>query len=134
MKNKILLTIFIICFLASVILSIPQTLDSGFCDPDPEAGCNSVQNSKHGYIFGIKTANVGVFAFALLSILTFFQIKKPRKELKKIIITGIIIGAIIAFYFIYLQIFIFKKLCPYCMVADTGAIIALMVLIFWKRK
>jgi len=134
MKNKFLLAIFIISFLASVILSIPQSSDSGFCRADANVGCNSVQNSKYSYTFGIKNSYIGLIAFAFLSFVVFSHIKNPRKNKKLLIDIGIIIGALIAIYFIYLQAFVLKEFCRYCLVVDIGMISALLLIIPWKIK
>ena len=134
MKYKILLAIFILCLISSIILSIPSKSLHKFCTTDLESNCNSVQNSKYAYTLGIKNSYLGIIIFTFLSILTISQIKKPKKNKKTLIATGIIIGSIISIYFLYLQIFVIKEFCRYCLIIDFGLLISLLLIIPWKRK
>jgi uncharacterized membrane protein len=125
-KYQIILAIFIISFLSSLMLS------QGFaCN----TGC-SVKDSRIADFIMDKEANGygGAIIFGILSILVFYQIKKPTKIKKRIIHIGIIIGSAIAIYFIYLQIFILKAFCSYCMIIDVGLLINLTLVAFsWKN-
>ena len=59
--------------------------------------------------------------------------KKYSKNLEKIINLSIILGSIMALWFIYLQKFVLEAWCRYCLVVDVAMFIALAVIIFWKR-
>ncbi len=130
MKHKytFLLIIFIISLVGSLILSLTPT------PPICVQGCDVVQTSKYAYSFGIKNSILGIFIFAFLSIITALQIKHHSKNKKLIINISIILGAIIAIYFIYLQKFVLFSYCKYCLVVDISLIIALIIIIFpWKK-
>jgi len=127
MKYKILLIIFIISLISSIIILSTVYGNSSFCEPN--GGCNSVQNSKYGYLFGISNSIYGIFIFLILSMITFSQIKKPTKNKQLLIKYAVTIGFIIAIYFIFLQIFILKALCRYCLVIDLSMIIAFFLVI-----
>ena len=131
MKQKklyaILLTIFILSFVASSILSFANMdEDSKFCNK--EGACGSIQNSKYGYTFNIKNSHYGFAIFGILSIITLSQIKKPSKQKEKIIKTSIIAGSIVALYFLYLQFFIINKFCKYCLIVDIGLLVSLLLI------
>lgn len=131
MKYKILLIISLICLLASIILSfIPPEKACG----GTETSCYIVNTSPYAETIGVKNCYFGLAMFSFLSILLIFQIFKFNKNLKKIIILGLITGSIFALYFIYIQLFLIKACCKYCMVVDIGTLISLGLILFWKEK
>ena len=129
-KYSILLTIFLISLASSLILSL--TPISLVCDPGK--GCDVVQHSPYSYFLGIKNSHYGVIAFSILSLITFFQLRNPSSKKRLYIDLGILIGSGIAIYFIYLQEFVIKAYCKYCLIIDIGLIFALFLMIFTFRK
>ena len=134
MKYKILLIIFIASLIVSAILAFSNTGNSDFCGINEKENCNAVQNSKYASLFGISNSVYGIFIFLILSILTFSQMQKPTKNKQLLIAYAVITGFIIAIYFIFLQIFILKALCRYCLVIDFGLIIAFFLVILGEIK
>ena len=129
-KYNIFLILFIISLLASLTLSLSPI--EAICNL--EKGCSVVRHSEYNFTFGIKNSHYGTVIFAFLSLLTFLYLKKPTKNKRKIITIAIIIGSIIALYFIYLQQFILKAYCEYCMVVDVSILLAFLILILtWKH-
>jgi len=128
-KNKVLLILFAIAFIASIILTIIPT--PVICNPDD--GCEVVQTSKYAQTFGIKNSIFGIIAFGILIILTYLELKHPKKSRKQLINIATTIGFLIAMWFIYVQASILNAWCKYCMVADVAAILAFLVIIFWKK-
>ncbi len=135
MKNKakytIILTIFLIAFICSGILTFVSVEEA--CG-GIQTTCYAVQTSQYESTFGIKNAHMGLIAFSIMAILVFLQIKQPTKHKKQIIIAGIIGGTIFALYFLYIQFFVIDALCKYCMVIDVGMLINLGIITFWKDK
>ena len=130
-KYKILLTIFILCFIASAVLSfIPPEQACG----GSETACYIVNNSEYAGTIGIKNCYFGLIAFFILIILSLIHLREPEKYKKQLIGTALIIGSIFALYFIYLQLFVIKACCQYCMVIDIGTLLALAIFVFCKEK
>ena len=131
MKNNTLLFIFIVCFIASAILSfIPAEEACGRV----QTSCYAVQNSSYDQTIGIKNSYLGLIAFGGLIILTASQMKKPKKYKKTLIIIGIIAGSLFAVYYIFLQAFVIKAFCKYCMVIDSGILASLILVFAWRQK
>lgn len=131
MKNKILLVLFIISLIGSVILAINS--GAGVCKPGE--GCAILENSEYNSVFGIKNSYYGIVIFAFLILLTLSHIRRPRASKRLIIHAGIIMGTIVSLYFIYLQQFVLKAYCNYCMVVDVSIILAFVVVVVsWKRR
>ncbi|MBA7604301.1 hypothetical protein ES703_11421 [subsurface metagenome] len=135
MKHKLkyitLLIIFILCFIASAILSFipPEEACGG-----SETGCYIISQSEYAQTIGINNCYFGLIAFSVLIILTIYHIQKPKKYKKQLILLGLIIGSIFALYFIYLQLIVIKACCQFCMVVDIGTLLGLAVFLFWKEK
>ena len=122
-KYKIFWVIFSLSLVISAILATQST------PPICTGGCDTVTTSKYAYTFGIKNSIYGTFIFLILSAITYSHIKNPSRNKKIIINLGIIFGSAISVYFIYLQHFVLKSYCKYCLVVDIGLVISLIVLL-----
>lgn len=125
MKNKILLLLFIIAFVASLLLTITPISET--CSI-AESTCTTIEKSIYSDTFGIKNSLYGVAIFAFMIIITYSQIRKPKKFKQYIINLGTIIGAIIAIYFLYLQQFVLKAYCQYCLIVNISIVLGIIVL------
>jgi uncharacterized membrane protein len=131
MKYKVILLLIALGLAASVVLSfIPIEQACGIS----AHGCYAVQTSQYESTLGFKNAHVGLVAFALLFLITYLHDKKPTKRRKQFIQTGLIMGSLIALYFLYLQFFVIHAICKYCMVADLGILLSLGIFHFVKDR
>lgn len=135
MKNKkevILLIIFMLCLAASIILSfVPLEKACG----GVSNGCYIVNTSQYETTLGIKNSNIGIAAFVMLIVFTLERRFYKKTKLNKSIITlGVIVGALFSIYFLYIQFFVLKLMCKYCMVIDLGMLISLGIILFWKEE
>jgi uncharacterized membrane protein len=131
LKYKILLALFVICFLASLILSFVSIEQA--CG-GTQTGCYAVQTSQYEKTLGIKNAYFGLVAYLLIGFLAALQIKHANKERKNIITTGVVFASLIAVYLLYIQFFVLHAVCKYCMVIDSSTLISLAIVLFWKEK
>lgn len=130
MKYKIFLAVFVIGLISSLILYSNSL--TGICDPGK--GCDVVNSSVYGKTFGISNSLYGVFIFPFLILLTLFHIKKPHHNIRKILHLAIILGSIVAIYFLYLQIFVIKVYCEFCTLVDIALLIGLGFMIYlWEH-
>lgn len=130
MKYKIFLFVFVISLLSSIVLYSNSL--TGICDPGK--GCDVVNGSVYGSTLGIKNSVHGIFIFSFMIILTLFHMKKPNKHTRRILHLAIIIGSAIAIYFLYLQIFVIKVICSFCILVDIGLLVSLIFMIYlWKN-
>ena len=126
-----LLAIFLISFFSSIALSLKGS--STFCVSP--TSCDLVQSSEYAYTFGIKNSYYGVVIFAIFSLIMAWHIFEPHAKKHMAVKVGAVMGSLIAIYFIFLQIFVLKAFCTYCMVIDIGLVLALiLVFVHWKGK
>jgi uncharacterized membrane protein len=131
MKYKTILLFLAMAIIASSILSfIPIEQACG----QEETGCYQVQASQYEETLGFKNAHIGLVAFSSLFLITFWHQKRPTKKTKRLVKTGLILGTTFAMYFLYIQFFIIKAICQYCMIADIGIIASLIVFYIIKDK
>jgi len=130
MKYKIFLLVFVIGLISSVVLYSNSL--TGICDPGK--GCDVVNSSIYGKTLGISNSMYGIFIFSFMILLTFFHMKKPNAHTRKIIHLAVIVGSLVAIYFLYLQIFIIKAYCSFCILIDASLLISLGFLIYlWEH-
>lgn len=126
-KYKIFLGIFFLCLVSATLLALKST------PPICTGSCDLVTTSKYAYMFGIKNSIFGSIIFLILSTVTYSHIKKPTKTKKMIINLGILVGSLLAMYFVYLQYFVLKSFCKYCLIVDSSLIISLIILLISLR-
>lgn len=130
MKYKIFLLVFVLSLISSIILT--SNSSSIICKPGN--GCDTVNSSVYGSTFGIKNSVYGIFIFSFMIVLTLFHMKKQSRHTRNIIHLAIILGSLIAIYFLYLQIFTIKSFCELCLLVDFGLLTALLFMFYlWKH-
>lgn len=80
-------------------------------------GCEKVTTSDYSVIFGVPVALAGALYYLSLIVLLilFLDIKKPIFIKIFISLTGL--GFISSIFFTYLQFFVIKAICPYCLLS-----------------
>ena len=131
-KREIKYLILIILFTTFIVCSIYLLPDSTSCEID----CS---DNDYKETFGINNGWYGIIIFSILWSLSYYLFLCPEdcksyKRLKSIVYSGIILGSIIAIYFLYLQQFVLKEYCIYCLIIDIGLLVCLGIIIFIKDK
>ena len=88
-------------------------------------GCISVQNSAYASVFGIPLTYLGIIGFSFILLAILFN-KKALNYL-------ILIAGIFSLWLIYVQVFILKTICKYCIAVDILAVIMLFIMIYFKK-
>lgn len=128
--NIILIILFSICLISSGILAFFPIDET--CGPD--SGCSIVYASGYGTFLGVDNSQIGFFLFAFLLIITISNLISPKKEKEDIISLAVVVASLVAIYFLFLQIFIIKAFCKYCMVVDISTLLSLATLTYFKYK
>lgn len=101
-------------------------------------GCDKVTGSQYATIGSIPVALLGVvyyFGILFLALISLFS--KDGEKYFNLLIFIAPIGFLASLWFVYLQIFVIKAICFYCMIsAASSTLIFLMALFFlvYRRK
>ena len=122
-KQLILYLLCIAGILVSMYLSYTKVTSSSIvCGYE---GCNKVQASKYSEIFGIPMGFFGIgFYFVLFALIN----KNKTKLVKYLLLWGIIYST----YLTYLELFVIKAICAWC-VSSFVIIILLSILVFTNK-
>ncbi len=92
--------------------------------------------SEHSVIFGIPTALFGSIYYLALFLLTVLYFDAKRELIIRLAAYATPIGFLASLYFIYLQLFVLKEICSYCMVsALTSTILFILgTIMIWKSR
>lgn len=129
LKYPFILILFAIIIICSAILSFIPIEQA--CKINSNS-CLEVHSSKYDSLLGINNSYLGLIIFTALFVITIMQIKYPSKTKYKIILSGLIIGTLVAIYFLCIQFIILKATCLYCLIIDFATIISLLTFIFVK--
>jgi uncharacterized membrane protein len=91
--------------------------------------CWTVNNSVYSELFGIPISFLGAAAYLTILAILFFENKNSfLQNNATLALLGIsLIGTLYSAYLTYLELFVIKAICPFCVVS---AIIMLSLLIF----
>lgn len=127
----ILILILAFCGLADSVY-LAQHEVSGtplLCNIDSSAvlsGCNVVASSPYSHLFGIPLAEYGVLFYGILFLLAALELAIFHRRVRRALQFISLIGVLISFYFILIQVFVIKALCIYCL---ASALITLLIFI-----
>jgi protein-disulfide isomerase/uncharacterized membrane protein len=105
---------------ASGALVAPYVVRRGLCTPG--GGCDQVAHSAYAELFGVPRAFIGVAAFAFA--LALVVIGSPRARRLGLLSIGVgALAAIEGAHLLFLQLFVIKAICPFCVVADISGLV-----------
>lgn len=122
----------------SIVLAVLGLLDSiylvwvkytgAYALCGPIGNCESVNSSRYSEIYGIPIALLGAFAYLMMLVFLLLENRgRFWNEYNPIIVFGMsLIGVLYSLYLTYIEIFVLKAICPYCVIS---AIILVLLLI-----
>lgn len=98
-------------------------------------GCNEVLNSHYAQFFGIPLGLIGAAYYFSVFILMLFSLTKKKQEIFYLILPLTLTGFLMSGYFVYLQLFVVKSICYYCMFSavDSTILFILSLLLIIKH-
>jgi uncharacterized membrane protein len=91
-------------------------------------GCEEVTTSIYATFFGIPVALGGSFFYFIVLVFTLIFINMKSGVLLRLLICILPVGFLASIWFVYLQLFVLKAICQYCMVS---AITSTVLFAFW---
>lgn len=98
------------------------------------SGCNQVAQSAYSQFLGVPLALYGVGFYAVLFVIAAVLFASPIRLLYRAAIALGVIGFLLSLYFVFLQVFVIKALCIYCLASMVIALLIFFVTLrLWKR-
>src|SRR3972149_294511 len=125
-KAKVIAIVFLIISFIGFLDSSYLTVQHYRGEPPSCAiftGCETVAESKYAIVGPIPLALLGLLYYLAIFILTvaYFDTKKERLLLLAALFT--IPGFLASVYFVYLQLFVIKAICLYCIISAVSSTI-----------
>ncbi len=103
------------------------------------SGCEAVLTSEYSTLFGVSNALLGALYYLTLFILAVLSLELGRRRTLAFAASLTPIGFLASSYFVYLQLFVLKAMCFYCMIsAATSTILfilgMLVLLKLWRER
>ena len=97
-------------------------------------GCETVLTSKYSEIFGIPIALIGALFYStvFLSALAYLKTKNNKIIILFLVLTAL--AFLMSVFFIYLQFFVIKAVCEYCLTSAAASIILFATSVFMARR
>ncbi len=122
-KYLIILILILINIVASFFTLSPS--NTSFCSIGKINGCSIIEKTPYTTTLGIENGYFGIIGFSLLAVLVFSHLHSPKKQKQKSIFLLSLGISIIAIYFLFLQLFVIKTFCSYCLIIDLNCLIIL---------
>jgi uncharacterized membrane protein len=90
------------------------------------SGCAVVDASPYSTLLGVPVALLGMLGYGLILLLALWPRPSPRHRLA--LHLAAVAGFSVTLYLVYLQLWVIRAVCPYCIVS-AGAITAILVLV-----
>jgi uncharacterized membrane protein len=105
------------------------------CGPGVLEGCNAVAQSPYSKLFGIPLGMYGVGFYGLIFLLSLIAFKSS----KRVVAGGLLLvsgaGALASVAFLYIQFFLIKALCVYCVLsAVVSFVLCALAFYYFKQK
>ena len=98
-------------------------------------GCEQVTTSQYAAIFGVPVALLGAIYYLSIIILTVAYLDSRNRKFLNLAARLTILGFLASIYFVYLQIFVIKAICLYCMgSAITSTLLFILGLIYRQKN
>lgn len=111
-------------------------------------GCEEVTRSQYSMIGGIPVALLGAIYYMMIFVLTSLYLRNRKKffsksveeingrgdEILKFVTYLTIVGLLASLWFIYLQLFVIKEICLYCMFSALTSILLFLFSVFFISR
>ncbi len=139
LNNKVLWTAILIVTLFGVADTAYLTFDHYFGEGVKcliTQGCEIVLTSQYSKIVGVPLALIGLLFYAGMFIIVNLIDIYQNKYLLKLLVAGGVVGFASSLVFLYLQLFVLKALCFYCLLSfgSSTTLLMLGVILYMKNS
>lgn len=96
--------------------------------------CNVVATSSYSAIYGIPVALLGLLFYIAVALGAAYYSRGKNRLILRWLLIFAGAGLIFSFYLLYVQIFVLRALCQYCLASDLlTALILVILIVLYKR-
>lgn len=107
---------------------------SGKIPPCTIAGCEVVLTSNQSVIAGVPVALLGALYYLSILVLSIFFLDSKKISALRLASFFTIAGLCASIYFVYLQLFVIRQICQYCMLSAFTSIVLFTTGMYTLRK
>lgn len=97
-------------------------------------GCDTVDKSPYSVFLGIPLSAYGMVFYLIIGFLSILYIDTRKALIAKMILPVASLGFVLSVYFIYLQAFVIKAFCIFCLIsAGISTILFVLSLVIYKK-
>ena len=130
MKRAVVVLILVLAFCGlsdSIYLAQNEATNTPLiCNVASISGCNVVATSQYTRLFGLSIAEYGVIFYGIIFFLAALELVLFNRLIRRILQAISFVGVLASLVLTFLEIFIIKALCIFCL---ASALIALLVFI-----
>jgi uncharacterized membrane protein len=104
------------------------------CGPGTLEGCNAVAQSPYSKLFGIPLGVYGIIFYGLIMMLSLVARTVTTRTVGKALLLVSGAGALASVAFLYIQFFLIKALCIYCLVSALVSFIIFGLAVYFFRR
>ena len=97
-------------------------------------GCDTVTKSQYAYFLGIPVAAIGAVYYFTVIVLSYLYFETKNSTFLKIALFPIFVSFLGSVWFVYVQAFILKAFCTYCMLSALSSLTLAILGIFWIKR
>jgi uncharacterized membrane protein len=132
-KTKIsFLIIIILGFVDATYITIERFMNK--IPPCTLSECGTVLTSSYSEILGIPVSLLGAIYYLVLIILFMIHFDTKKEVYLQFAFHFTIFGLLFSLYFLFVQAFVIKAFCQYCLVSNTTSIILFIISFFIIKK
>jgi uncharacterized membrane protein len=103
------------------------------CSTSFLSGCATVAKSQYSVFFGVPLSLLGMIFYLGAILVCGIILFRPKEIFKKILLALSFAGVISSIYFIYLQAFVIKAFCVYCVLSALSSFILAFLSVYIYR-
>lgn len=93
-------------------------------------GCEKVTTSAYATVAGVPVALIGALYYLSVILLILAYQETKRRDVLKLIAALSGAGFLFSLWFVYLQVFVIKALCLYCLVSATSSTVLFLIALY----
>ena len=96
-------------------------------------GCETVLTSKYSEVFGVPIALFGALFYSAVFLFSLAYLKTKNNKIIIVFLVLTALAFLMSLFFIYLQFFVIKAVCEYCLISAAASTILFATSVFMAR-